>query len=164
MALYLKQLSETDGIDIYNMLQNIGQDENEFKNPVKSMNYIEFKEWLVQQNQWAHEMNLPKGYVKQTIFWLYDDFIPVGIGKIRHYLTENSRKIGGNIGYAISMSERGKGYGTELLKLLKIKCDSMNIKERLLTVEKYNPASKRAIEKAGGSFIKEDKERWYFSI
>lgn len=164
MSIYLKQLSIDDDTIIYNMLQNIGNNENEFKNPVRGMTYIEFKDWLKQQDEWSKEMNLPNGYVGQTIFWLYDNEVPVGIGKIRHKLTKDSRCCGGNIGYAISCNERGKGYGKQLIYLLKDKCLEMSIFERLLTVEKSNPISKYVIEKCGGKLIKENNKRWFFSI
>lgn len=163
-SIILVQLSITDGRDVYDMLQSIGVEENAFTNPVKGMRYEDFVVWLVQQDHWSKEEDLPQGYVGQTIFWLYDDDTPVGIGKIRHALTEHSRQIGGNIGYAISDKYRGKGYGTIILKMLLEKAKEMNVKENLLTVEKINPASKRVIEKNGGKLINENDERWFFSF
>lgn len=162
--LDFRKLSVIDGKDVYNMLQHIGENENEFKNPVKGMNYDEYKQWLKQQDDWSRGENLPDGYVGQTIFWLYDNNLPVGIGKIRHALTDSSRQIGGNIGYAISDKYRGKGYGTIMLKMLLEKAREMNVREKLLTVEKNNPASKRVIEKNGGKLIAENDERWFFSF
>ena len=158
----LRELLTSDGKDVFQMLQTIVKDENAFTNPVKGMNYEVFKKWLIQQYQWSRCENLPEGFVGQTIFWLYDNEIPVGIGKIRHTLTEHSRKIGGNIGYAISNKFRGKGYGTIMLNMLLEKAREMNVREKLLTVEKNNPASKRVIEKHGGRLIDENDERWFF--
>lgn len=162
--IFLQQLSMSDGIDIYEMLQRIGANENEFKNTASGLSQEEFKSWLFEQNEWANGRSLPDGYVPQTIFWLYDDEQPVGVGKIRHALNDNSRKIGGNIGYAIDPMLRGKGYATHLLSLLVIKARAMNISELLLSVEKYNPASKRVIEKCGGKLIRENDERWFFEF
>ena len=45
---YLRQLAPSDGKDVYNMLQHIGEEENAFKNPVKRMSYDEYKTWLIQ--------------------------------------------------------------------------------------------------------------------
>lgn len=67
----LKQLDPCDGMDIFSMLKKIEAVENSFTNPVKNMNYQEYKNWLLQQDQWRRGINLPKGYVKQTIYWLY---------------------------------------------------------------------------------------------
>lgn len=162
--IMLRELSTSDGEDVYNMLQHIEKNENEFKNPVKGMSYEGFKEWLIQQYQWSRCENLPKGYVGQTCFWLMVDNTPVGFGKIRHALTEDSRLRGGNIGYAISSEYRGKGYGAVLLKELLIQAEKMHLTEKLLTVEKYNPVSRKVIEKNGGQLVKENEFRWYYSF
>lgn len=82
MALYLKQLSSTDSIETYKMLQRIGENENEFKNTAHGLAEDEFKKWLVQQDEWSRGQNLPDGYVPQTIYWFYDNDQIVGIGKI----------------------------------------------------------------------------------
>ena len=100
------------------MLQGIDRRENDFTNDVKDMPYEEFPEWCKLQYEYASGRLLPAGYVPQSIYWLYIDGEPVGIGKIRWKLTETSREAGGNIGYAISRQYRGHGYGTILLKSL----------------------------------------------
>ena len=160
--LILKQLSPSDGVNCFHMLQHIEKEENAFTNPVNGMSFDEFKEWLDQQHNWSMGKNLPTGYVGQTIFWLFENDIPVGIGKIRHSLTEQSRKKGGNIGYAISSEYRGHGYGYMLLKELLQKANDMGIKEKILTVEKNNIASKKIIEKNGGTLYDENESRCFF--
>ena len=162
--LHIEKMNITDDIEIYNLLQTIGVCENEFKNTAYGLSFLEYKKWLVEQDAWSKGECLPEGFVPQSIFWLYDDLIPVGMGKIRHKLNKHSRAIGGNIGYAIGANYRGKGYATELLKLLVNKAKSMGITEVLLSVEKYNPASKRVIEKAGGTLFDENIDRWYFNF
>ncbi len=160
----IRQLSLSDDIDIYNMLKRIGRSENHFQNPVHDMTYNEYKEWLKEQDEWSREENLPRGYSGQTSFWMYVDGCPVAYGKIRHWLNDNSRIVGGNIGYAVDPLYRGKGYATIILgELIKI-ANQMNISEKLLTVEKYNYASKAVIEKNGGYIFKENSLRWYFHI
>lgn len=163
-SIVLIQLSLYDGMAFYDMLQHIGKDENAFTNPVCGMSYEEYKEWLKQQDDWSRGENLPIGYVGQTVFWLMDGETPVGIGKIRHSLTESSRAFGGNIGYAISSEYRGRGYGSVLLKELLRKADEMGVAEKILTVEKYNYASKKVIENNGGKLYDENELRWYFEF
>lgn len=162
--IYLKQLNVNDGNDIYIMLQGIEQNENEFTNPVKGMNMDEYKKWLTVMDNWSKGKELKEGYVPQTIYWLYDEETPVGIGKIRHKLTDSSKKFGGNIGYAISEKYRGKGYGSIFLNKLIQKANDLQIEEKVLTVEKYNIASKKIIEKNGGKLIEENDKRWIFEI
>ena len=98
--IQLRQLSLNDGRNIYEMLQRIGRCENEFNNTANGLSFDEFSLWLKEQDSWSQGENLPDGFVPQTVFWLFDDDVPVGIGKIRHSLTEQSRSAGGNIGYA----------------------------------------------------------------
>lgn len=160
--IQLQKLSANDGETIFLMLQDIGECENSFSNPVHGMGFSEYGVWLVQQEKWSRGEELPDGYVAQSIYWLFDDDVPVGIGKIRHGLTPASRNIGGNIGYAIASTYRGKGYAKELLRLLLKEARGMELPEILLTVDKYNAASKKVIEENGGQLFSENDERWYF--
>lgn len=162
--LTIRQLNIDDGQEIFYMLKDIEINENEFTNPVKDMNFEEYKEWLILMDNWSKGKELKEGYVSQTIFWLFDDEIPVGIGKIRHKLTEASRAFGGNIGYAIAKKYRGKGYATIFLNKLIEEANKLNVHEKILTVEKYNNPSKRVIEKNGGIIIDENDKRWILEI
>lgn len=164
MSIRLAALTVYDGREIYEMLQRVGACENEFKNTAHGLTYEQYKSWLVEQSDWDRGNNLPEGYVAQSVFWLFDDDKPIGIGKIRHELNENSRTVGGNIGYAIDPLHRGKGYATLLLGELIKKAKELNIEEILLSVEKYNPASKRVIEKNGGRLLFENDARWFFTF
>lgn len=161
---FLRQLSPADGESFFAMLQHIGFEENAFTNPVCGMSYDKYQEWLQQQDDWSKGEGLPSGYVRQTVFWLMDGETPIGIGKIRHSLTESSRAFGGNIGYAISSEFRGRGYGSILLRELLRKADEMGVEEKVLTVEKYNYASKKVIENNGGRLYNENELRWYFEF
>ncbi len=160
--VFLKELSPSDSFEVYDMLQKIGKEENEFHNDVNGMSYDEFKQWLVVQHNWSLGIGLPKGYVKQWTFWLYVEGTPVGYGKLRESLTESSRRLGGNIGYAISLPERGKGYGSILFQKLLDKAKELKIETIISTVEKKNPVSKRVQDKCGGVLIEENDERWFF--
>lgn len=162
--IYIRELSIEDGKDIYLMLQRIGANENEFKNTANGLSYDKYRLWLIEQNAWSRGEMLPDGYVPQSIFWLFDADVPVGMGKIRHALNEQSRSFGGNIGYAIDPLQRGKGYGTLLLQKLLEQADIIGINEKLLSVERYNLASRRVIEKCGGKLISECTERFFFSF
>lgn len=163
-AYSIKQLTPSDGEDVFNMLKRIGLEENHFQNPVHDMTYEQYLEWLIEQDNWANERSLPQGFSGQTSFWMYVQGGPVAFGKIRHTLNDNSRKIGGNIGYAVDPIHRGKGYATIFLSELISIADQMGIEEKLLTVEKYNYASKKVIEKNGGYVFKENEFRWFFHV
>lgn len=160
--IQLKKLSRNDGWDVFEMLKGIGEVENSYTNPTYEMTFSEFQEWLMQQEQWDKGEMLPEGYVAQSIYWLFDGCNPVGMGKIRHELTDNSRINGGNIGYAISHPYRGRGYGSALLKLLLKEARTMGINEIILTIDKNNDASKKVCEKNGGFLFNENEERWFY--
>ncbi len=159
-----KELSPDDDIDIFKMLKEIGEEENSFTNPVASMSFKQFKEWLLLQHQWSKAINLPNNYVIQTIYWLYVDGIPVGFGKIRNELTDISRQEGGNIGYAISNRFRNRGYGKILLSFLIEEAKRKKIGELLLTIRKNNYASKKVVEENGGLLTYENDKWWYYTI
>ena len=79
----------------------------------------------------------------------------VGMINIRLALNKSLKKYGGNIGYCIRPTERGKGYNKINLYLgLKI-CRNYGIKEVLLDADKDNPASWKTIEALGGINIRE---------
>ena len=92
MSYSLRQFSPNDGVEGYDVLQRIGEMENDFTNPIHGKCFDEYKEWLAQQDAWSREEGLPDGYVGQTCFWLVFDGDIVGMGKIRHGLTARSRE------------------------------------------------------------------------
>ena len=46
MCLEIRKLSIDDGLDIYEMLQELPAEENGFINSVKNKTFDEYKEWL----------------------------------------------------------------------------------------------------------------------
>ncbi|MBE6529611.1 MAG: GNAT family N-acetyltransferase [Ruminococcaceae bacterium] len=74
----------------------------------------------------------------------------LGAVNIRHYLNDFLLREGGHIGDGIRPSERGKGYGTELLRLALSECKKLGIDKVLITCDKDNLASAKCIQKNGG--------------
>lgn len=87
-----------------------------------------------------------------STFWLVDDSKFVGQATIRHQLNEHLLNIGGNIGYDIRPSMRGRGYGNTILRLSLQKAKGLGIERARLTCDERNVASKKIIEKNGGVF------------
>lgn len=160
----LIQLSPNDGREIYEMLQRIERFENDFNNEVKDISYAEYKDWLLEMDAWSKGQSLPKGYVKQWIYWLKVDEKPVGMGKLREKITLQSEKWGGNIGYAIESSQRGKGYGNILFKLLLSQAKDLGIERILSTVRVDNERSNKVNMTSGGELVKQDTETCYYSF
>ncbi|MCL2461956.1 MAG: GNAT family N-acetyltransferase [Defluviitaleaceae bacterium] len=72
----------------------------------------------------------------------------VGIVNIRHYLTEENYR-NGHVGLSVRPSERGKGYGTEMMRLALQKAYEIGILEAVVCCDKGNAASRRVIRRNG---------------
>ncbi len=141
MALHLKRLSPTDGDDVYALTQAMPSEENGFYNSANGLSREAFCAWLTQQHDMSQGIGLAEGWVPQTIYWLYDGDQPVGMCKLRTRLTEALLNGGGNIGYAIASSARGKGYGKEQLRLVLEEAKKAGLDKVLITARNYNKAS-----------------------
>ena len=99
---------------------------------------------------------LPEGFVPATMYWLVEDGEVVGVADLRHRLTDHLRREGGNIGYGIRPSRRGRGLATALLAQTLVKARELGLTEALVTCAKTNIASARTILKNGGVFLSEE--------
>ena len=164
MRIELRPLTPEDGPDIYDMLQEMPSDENGFMNGVRGKTYEEYRAWLEKCDRMARGEGLEDRMVPQDVYWLYIDGIPVGMGKLRHCLTDKLREEGGHIGYAIRPSQRGKGYGRLLLRLLLEPARALGIGRVLITVRNHNAASVRVSLANGGVIERVGAERHYIWI
>jgi predicted acetyltransferase len=97
-------------------------------------------------------INLADGWLPHTEYWLTDNGEYIGTIDIRHSLNEYLEKYGGHIGYDVRPSQRGKGYGSEILKLALPKAKELGISRILITCNTTNVASRKIIEKNGGVY------------
>lgn len=146
----LRECSVQDGYDVLEMLHEIGPGENGFHNTAYNTGPEEFKALLCRWNDVSRGIGLMPGFVPQTVYWLFVDGRPVGMAKLRKYLTDKLRSEGGHIGYCIRPSERRKGYGTILLREVLKKAAEINIPRALITCFEGNTGSRRVIENNGG--------------
>jgi len=150
MLIELRELSNQDGTEIFEMLKEVGPGENGFMNSAYGISHQEFPRFLEENIAYSKGIELPSGYVPQTIYWLYINSKPVGIGKLRHYLNNALLEHGGHIGYCIRPTMRGNGYGTLILRELLIKARALDIHEALLTCNETNIPSRKVIEGNNG--------------
>jgi len=79
-----------------------------------------------------------------------DDNKIIGSIQLRHHLTEELLKDGGNIGYGIRPSERGGGYGTKQLSLVLEKAKKLGLDKVMISCNKDNRASAHVAIRNGG--------------
>jgi len=167
MVVELRELSLDDGMDIFEMIREIGPGENGFMNSGYDIAYTEFPEYLRGHVDMAKGVGIDlTRYVPQTRYWLFVDGRPVGIGKLRPCLNADLRRIGGHIGYTIRPSERGKGYGNLILRELVKKARERGVEEVLLTCSEDNSRSRKVIEHNGGELqdISEGECRYWIRM
>lgn len=83
----------------------------------------------------------------------------IGSIQLRHSLTEDLRKYGGHIGYAIRPSERRKGYGKQQLSLVLEVARELEIPRVMVSCDSDNIASARTIMACGGVLTEEMEVR-----
>lgn len=141
--IYLKEANVENAEKEYQFLKYTPANENGFENKYYGFSYVDFMNTaLPQMIKSSKGIDLPKGYVPQTFYFLWDDNNIVGLFKIRHCLTDSLRNGAGHIGYGIHKNYRGKGYATKGLTLAIEKAKGF-IKENeiYLSVHIDNPAS-----------------------
>lgn len=90
------------------------------------------------------------GKVPDTVLWLVKGDHFIGRLSIRHRLNAKLEKFGGHIGYELRPSERGRGYGTLILRLGLEWARKIGLKRAMLTTDVTNERSIRVIKANGG--------------
>lgn len=161
----LRKLSAGDGMEIYEMLQEIPAEENNMHNSVCGISYESYQDFLAERERKSAAEGLIDGWrVPSTRYWLYVEGKPVGFADLRHFLTPALRQSGGNIGYAIRPTERGKGYGKKLLELLLEEARKMKLEKVLITARPINMASIGVAKANGGKIVRQTEECVYLVI
>lgn len=118
----------------------------------------DFEAFLARCRDHAAGRNLDPGYVPQTTFWLVRQGRLLGTCRLRHRLNDSLSQHGGNIGYDVRPTERGKGYATRMLAMVLDKARQLGLARAMLTCDKDNAASACVIVRNGGRL---DRESWW---
>lgn len=121
--------------------------------PLLSVLRADFRGYVRHQRQMSRGIGLKPGWVPCTVLWGVSPELPLIVGElhIRHWLTQPLEKEGGHIGYTITPSLRGKGFGTQQLALgLEKVREVLDVDHVLVTCDTDNVASARVIQKNGG--------------
>ena len=164
--LVLKAANYADAEKEWRYVREMPPDENGLINEWYQVSREDFEaKALPQMIAFSEGKGLPDGFVPETFFFLWDGDRIVGQFRIRHYLCESLRTGAGHIGYVIAKPFRGKGYGTEGLRLtLEAAREIVPEDEFYLRVNRDNPASLRVMLKNGGRIAAEDADKIYVRI
>lgn len=145
---FLEALSEYQSEKI-----NIKHNRNRYYNNLDTANLAEdFNDYVITELAKEKGLNIPAGYVAESVYWLIDHEEFIGKVNIRHQLTEKLKQAGGHIGYDVRPSKRGLGYGNNILRLVLSEAKKIGMKQVLLTCNINNLLSKKVIENNGGVF------------
>lgn len=124
---------------------------------VLGFDHRDFDAMLARLTDCSRGVGLPDGFVPHSTFWLVEAGTGVvGVANIRHSLTPGLRSEGGNIGYGIRPSARGRGLGNALLRLALGHARNLGLEQVLLTCGKSNAASAKIIRNSGGVLQSEE--------
>lgn len=164
--LYLKEANVEDGEKEYEFIKSMPENENGFINTDFGISKEEFiNSALIRHINFSLGIGLPEGYVPETLYFLWDNDVIVGLFKIRHCLNEALSKGDGHIGYGISKEYRGRGYANRGLKMAVEKAWSIIPEDEIyLCVNKNNPASFKVQINNGAYVHHEDEVKYYTRI
>ncbi len=115
-----------------------------------------YEEWLKKlESDYTRIPNEEKVPARTYFLVRKNDDRIVGMINIRLALNERLRKFGGNIGYCVRPTERGKGYNKINLYLGLQVCESYGISEVFMDADLDNPASWKTMEALGGTRVRE---------
>ena len=123
---------------------------NEFDKDVKISGGVALEQ-AVNYNDWLNHKYVPHyGKVDELVYLAYEGNILVGISDIRLTTNDFVLTYAGQIGYSVRLSQRGKGFATEILKLTLQEARKHNFDRVLVTCNESNIASSKVIERNGG--------------
>ena len=162
----LRKINREDAYAQWEYTTALPENENGLTNPYHGVSFEEYvKTVLPALISYEHPVDMPDWFVPETYYYLWDESRLVGEFRIRHYLTEALRRGAGHIGYSIWNNLRGKGYGTEGLKLtLEIAKEIVPEEEIYLRVNRDNIASQKVMLKNGAYLAGEDEEHFFMCI
>ena len=162
----LRKINTQDALAQWEYTTALPANENGLTNPYHGISFEEYsKTVLPALISHEHPVNMPEWFVPESYYYLWDGSQLVGEFRIRHYLTDALRNGAGHIGYSIRENARGKGYGSEGLKLtLEIARNIVPEEAIYLRVNKDNIASQKVMLKNGAYLSGGDEDYLFMRI
>ncbi|MCL2621365.1 MAG: GNAT family N-acetyltransferase [Defluviitaleaceae bacterium] len=113
--------------------------------------YENYDDWLEKITAQKHiECSLTDTPATTYFMVCKEDNKIIGSIQLRHHLTEELLKDGGNVGYGIRPSERGKGYGVKQLSLVLDEAKALGLDKIMISCSKDNRTSAHVAIRNGG--------------
>lgn len=154
--LQLKDWKTSSGKDYIEMLQEFIDYQSNLTPDILELpcrneeEYQNIQEEVQKRKEGNH---IDRDWYQDAYYYLaYDKNRLVGVGCIRNHLTELGYEIWGNIAYGIRPTERKKGYGTSLAKVLIEETKKLGISEVILCHYEDNKISPKIFQKLGATY------------
>lgn len=126
----------------------------------------DFLGWLTRSMIPPRVIEAPDGSTFEPVsaaeFWAVDGDVFVGSISIRFTINALLERYGGHVGYGVRPSLQGRGYAARMTELAKDLLRDRGDVEMLISCSPDNVASRRVIEKVGGSLLRDDPDPFGF--
>ncbi len=128
------------------LLEDLGEGENGFGGTAVPKGILTLEDYLEYCHRTNDHRNLQPGHIPRSFFWFLDDEgEAIGIVRMWHYLNESLKDRTGHISYYIRSDQRGKGYGSEALRLALRELEKVGEKRALIVTDLDNEPSTKVI-------------------
>lgn len=149
--MHLEKASEHIPPGLKDLLLELSNSEGGFSGTTFGCGTSTLEEFLCACREGEDAAKVGPGLVPQSVFWMIDDAgQAVGMVRVRHHLNERLVHNGGNVGYYVRPSERGKGCATQVLRQAVVFLASIGVPRVLVTVSPRNASSTGVVLANGG--------------
>ena len=147
----LERISNNSPKGVALLIEDLGDGENGFGGTAVPKGVLTLDDYLQHCTDTNDHTNLKSGHIPRSFFWFLDETgEAIGIVRIWHHLNESLKERTGHISYYIHRDKRGKGYGSEALRLALITLEDIGEKMGLVIADLDNIASTKVILANGG--------------
>lgn len=157
--LIAREFTKNDELAIIDMVNEINEYDANFEGFNIISKITDFDEFLQKLEDNKHQERIKPEYSPQTTFGIFLGDKLIGGFNLRYVIKGKLINHGGNIGYLIRPSARGKGYGKEMLRLALEEARKIGLRKVLVSCRRENIASDKVILSNGGVYERDFYEQ-----